>query len=204
MRKKIFIISIPMLPMQNLKKLRYRLSDGSFSSETAFPGIAMLEQFSSNDDSVKVVTVRTDDENGRTQQCYDLFKNELSELLSNSKREITVEKEIVVAGEESQSKEKGFLRNIFSCYETHSDVYMDLTFGTKLTSVEMFSSLHYAEIIKNCTVKAVIYGKYSFDDSEIGELYDAASLYHTIRLLDTAIQMKGIYFDDLLNQIIDD
>ena len=79
---------------------------------------------------------------------------------------------------------------------------MDLTFGTKLTSIEMFSSLYYAEIVEKCNIKSVVYGQYTSNGSSEGELYDVTRLYHTVRFLDAAAQMDRKCFENLIQQMM--
>ena len=79
---------------------------------------------------------------------------------------------------------------------------MDLTYGSKLTAIEMFASLFYTEIAADCSIKKVIYGKYSFDGSEYGELFDATELYHKIRFFETAQFMDKECFINLVEEMI--
>ena len=203
MKDKLFIISIPMQPEGQLKKIRYLYSDGTYSRKTSFPGIALLEKHAIGKSPVKIVTVRTDDENFRTKECYEIFQKELEDLSKQIGMNLTVQKEIVISHKENNEKQKQFLRELFEFFERSSYVYMDLTFGTKISSIEMFSSLCYAEIVQKCNIKGVYYGKYSFDNSRYGELFDTTNLYHTVRFLETAAQMERNAFADLVKQILE-
>ncbi len=204
MKKKIFVISIPMLPKENLKCIKYRLSETELSSKTCFPGIAMLEKHVPGKAPVKIVTVRTNDDNHRTDECYALFQEELQELSNKLGMKLTISSEIVVPHTETAEKSKHLLRELVTAYEKSGYVYMDLTYGTKLTSIEMFSSLYFAEIFQKCCINAVVYGKYSFDGSENGDLYDVTNLYHTVRFLETGAQMDRASFADLISQLLEE
>ena len=202
MKKKIFVLSIPMLPAENLKELQYRYSDGRLSVNTRFPGIALLEKYAPGKAPVKIVTVRTDDDNHRTEDCYRLFLEELDRLSGKLGTRFEIETEIVVPHTEDEEKSRHFLRELLDAYENSAYVYMDVTYGTKLTSIELFSSLFFAEICKHCSIKTAAYGKYAFDGSDIGELYDVTRLYHTLRFLETSAQMDKASFADLVDQML--
>ena len=191
-----------MLPSENLKSIRYMLPDDKYTSETRFAGIAMLESFVDLNKKTKIITVRTDDDNKRTEECYALFKEELARLSICKETDLCVTEEIVVPHNEEGEKENLILRKLFESFSEKSDVFLDLTFGTKLTSVEMFSSLFYAEIAKNCSIKKVVYGKFPFGDNNVGELFDATNLYRKIRLLETARFMEKNAFDDLVEKML--
>ena len=202
MTKKLFIISIPMQPIENLKLLHYK-SEDTVSCETRFPGIAMIEKFICTDEKIDLVTVRTDDDGKNTKECYKLFKEELSMFGTEKSKQIEIKQEIILPHDENEDKEKETLKKLFDCFEKRCDIYMDITYGSKLTSIEMFSSLCYAEIVKECQIKSVIYGKYSFDDSGVGELFDASKLYHTVRFLESAAHMDRKCFINLIEQMLE-
>ena len=203
MKKKIFIVSIPMLPEENLKALQYRYQDGNLSIRTCFPGIALLEKYASGKAPVKIVTVRTNDDGGRTDDCYDLFRKELKSLSVKLDMELQVETEIAVSHTENEEKSRSLLRKLLSAYEKNAYIYMDLTYGTKMTAIELFSSLFFAETSLNCSIKTAAYGKYSFDRSRIGELYDVTRLYHMLRFLETSSHMDKTSFADLVAQMLE-
>ena len=204
MKKKIFVISIPMLPLESLKPLRYRFSETELSGQTHFPGIAMLEKYASGKAPVKIVTVKTDADNNRTGDCYRLFLKELSELSEQTGISLTIDKEISLPHNESENKSRYLLRELLDAYEKSGYVYLDLTYGTKLTAIELFSSLCYAEIYQKCSIKSIIYGKYSFDGLEEGELYDITKTYHMLRFLETAAHMDRNSFGDLIKQLLEE
>ena len=203
MKKKIFIISIPMLPEENLKALQYRYSDGALSGMTRFPGIALLEKCAQGKAPVKVVTVRTIDDHRRTEACYRLFHEELGRLSVKLNMVLEIGAEIAVPHTEDEEKSRHLLRELLSAYEKSAYVYMDLTYGTKLTAIELFSSLCFAETVYNCNIKAAAYGKYAFNSSGIGELYDVTRLYHMLRFLETSSQMDRASFADLTTQMLE-
>ena len=192
-----------MLPAENLKLLQYRYPDGTLSGKTRFPGIALLEKYAQGKEFVKVVTVRTADGNQRTKACYRLFQDELDGLSAKLDRVLKTEAEIVVPYREDEEKSRCLLRDLLNVYEKDSYVYMDLTYGTKLTAIELFSSLCFAEICHNSRIKTAAYGKYTFDGSGFGDLYDVTRLYHMLRFLETSAQMEKASFADLVTQMLE-
>ena len=192
-----------MLPANDLSLIRYKKSDGSFSEKTRFPGIAMLEQYSPGKAPVKIITVRADDVNGYTEECYRLFKGELKDLSQRMGIDFLIDHEVIVPNRETEAKEKYLLAELYASYEKNGYVYLDLTYGTKMTAIELFASLCYAEIARNCSIKAVLYGNYAFDGSEEGELYDVTRLYHTVRFLETASQMDRKSFENLVESMFE-
>ena len=202
MKNKIFIISIPMLPEENLKALQYRYPDGSLSVKTHFPGIALLEKYTPGKSPVKIVTVRTEDDNQRTEACYRLFHEELGSLSGKLDTPLEIGTEIIVPHIENEEKSRSLLRELLNAYDKSAYVYIDLTYGTKLTAIELFSSLFFAETCRGCSIKNAAYGKYAFDSSEFGELYDVTRLYHMLRFLETSAQMDKASFADLVDQML--
>ena len=172
------------------------------SSEFCFPGIALLKENISKSTENRIITVRTEDNSGRTADCYGLFIRELNELSIQTGIELAPTKEITVPYSEDRAKEKSFLKELFHAYPEKNHIYMDITYGTKLTAIEMFSSLCYAETALNCNIKSVVYGKYPFDGGNSGELFDVSELYHTVRFMETAAHMNKNCFLDLIEQLL--
>ena len=193
-----------MLPAENLKALQYQYPDGTLSGMTRFPGIALLEKYAQGKAPVKVVTVRTVDDHQRTETCYHLFHEELDSLSVKLNIALEIETEIAVPHIENEEKSRHLLRDLLNAYEKNAYVYIDLTYGTKLTAIELFSSLCFAETIHNCNIKTATYGKYTFNSSKIGELYDVTKLYHMLRFLESAAQMDQASFADLVTQMLEE
>ena len=203
MRKKIFFITVPMLPESELKTLKYVYENGSgdFSSPTRFPGMAMLEKHFPENEPVKIVTARTDTKNGFSDNNYFLFKNELASLSEKNGRKLTVQSELIIPDAEDSRKQKTFLRELCDQFDEKCDIYMDLTYGTKVTSIGMFSSLVYAEKIQKCLIKEIVYGKYGHDGADEGVLYDISPLYNISMLINAAALMPKKNMKYLLDTI---
>lgn len=204
MRKKIFIITIPMLPAESLKSVQYMKDDSNeiIPIFTKFPGIAMIKENISRNERVKIVTVRTNDDNSYTKGNYELFKNELSDLSAESGLAANIDCEIIIPHDEGLDKQQRFLKHICDCYENKADIYMDITYGTKATSIGMFSSLVYAEKAEECSIKKIVYGKFNYS-SENGSLYNIKSLYDIAMLINSSAYMPKKNIKLLLDTLID-
>lgn len=200
MRKKLFFITIPLQGKNQLGKTRYRKEDKGelYSRETSFPGIAMLENCVQGNEDIRIVTVRTAVENGETEKNYEQFKSELSELADEMGRELTISGEILIPHSENRHKQVEFFKELCAQCEPDCDVYMDITFGTKVTSVCMFTLLTYAEKMLCDDICGIYYGKYDHYNNTPGELYNVRSMYDIAALIRSAEHLPQDNINDLL------
>lgn len=191
MRKKIFIITLPSMPESNLYRLKYKSEEGDFVSPSlTFPGLAMFLQNYKQDDIIKIVTVQTETGNDNQTACRKRFDAEFSDACGSIGRNFHIDREILIPFEENHEKQKLLLRGLDDIFEDSCDIYMDITYGSKLTSVAMFSSLVCAEIAYSDKIKSVCYGKYAFDGTDEGVLFDSEPLYDTVRLMEIGKMMS--------------
>lgn len=201
--KKIFFCSMPMLDADGLKQITY-LKDGAkeiVSRPTRFPSIVMLDWSILGNEDVKIVMVKTDDDNDRTQHNIKLFEEELAALSADLEIELKIDAVVTLPHEENREKQISLFKEIASHFEEGADVYMDVTYGTKITSIGMFSSLVYAEKVKKCNVKSVIYGKYSHNGGEIGSIYDVRSMYEIAMLINSVDHLPSTDIDSLISAL---
>lgn len=203
LRKKIYFATIPMQPLESLPRIGYRKEDKGelFSRPSRFPAIPMIDGSLRGAEDVKLVTVRTDDDAGRTATNYALFLEELAELSKELERELNVGAEIIIPHSENRKKQISFLKEICGQYEQNADVYMDITYGTKVTSTAMFSSLVFAEKLCGCNIRSVTYGKYAHDGGNCGELYDVRPLYEMAMLINAANYLEEDQVRGLLESL---
>ncbi len=183
--KKQFFVTIPILPEKNLMKLSYRkeMSDDFYPTRSRFPSIPMIEGAVCPDDEVRIVVIYADDAAGRSKRCLELFEQELADLNEKYGWSLEINEHILLPHQEDRAKQIALFREVSSKYEEGAAVYMDITYGTKITSIGIFSSLVYAEKVKGCTIKGIVYGKYSHDGGETGELYDVRCVYEMNMLI---------------------
>lgn len=200
---KQFFATISMQPKESLARLNY-IIDGKPDTDimtASFPSIPMIEMNLSADDekNYEIYLIYTKDDEERYKYCYDTFKKELAELSKRKGFDIKVTGEVQVPHEESRSKHIGFFREMCKTFKPQSDVYMDITYGTKATSVSCFASLSYAENVMNCDIKQIIYGKYNHGDKPTGSLYDVRCLYELSGLIRNASAINGLNVDEMLD-----
>ena len=203
-RKKVFYITIPMQNPEFLKELRYRKEDTGeiYSRPTRFPGIAMLEWNIFGNEEIKIVTIRSQDKNGYTDNVnYPKFKEELASLGEYLGRELVIDEEIVLPLSENKDKQTSFMREICHSFDPKTYIYMDLTYGTKVTPIGLFSSLVYAEKVDECNIKSVVYGNYAFDGTDTGNYFDVKHLYDMAQLINACYLMPKENLRSMIDEL---
>lgn len=192
-----------MLRPEDLKPVCYRKENKGelLSRETRFPCIAMLDANILGNEQIKIVVVKTDDDNRRTQINYQTFKEELGELSRELEMPLDITSEITLPHDESKDKQVALFKEIAEQFDENSEVYMDVTYGSKITSIGLFSALTFAERIMGCSIKSVIYGKYPHNDSKIGDLFDVRCLYELSMLINSADYMPKDSFFNLVDSL---
>jgi len=201
--KKIFFCSMPMLDANGLKKISYYKDDCKdvISRATRFPSIVMLDWSVIGNEDVKIVMVKTDDDNNRTAANIELFNQELVELSNDLGVDLKIDATVTLPHEENREKQISLFKEIASHFEEGADIYMDVTYGTKMTSIGMFSSLVYAEKVKKCNVKSVVYGKYSHNGGEFGNFYDVRSMYEIAMLINSVDHLPANDIDSIIGTL---
>lgn len=201
MAKKQFFITISMNKPEFLKRVSYipEYKKDFVPMPVTAPGLTMIEMNLEPDDDCEIITIMTDDVNGRTVINYETFKNELSELSKKLGRELSITKEIHIPHEESKEKHIEFFRNVCDAFEPFSEVYMDVTFGTKISSISEFASLVYAEKTTRCKIRDVIYGQYNHNDGEEGYLFSVRCVYELKELIQSASVLGNVDIDKMLD-----
>ena len=204
MTNKDFFVTIPMLPPEKLEELNYVKEgkpDGVKSRKVSFPSLAMIEWNAQKDDDIRIIAVMTDDVNGCSVKNLEKFKRELSELSDDIGIELSVEEIVHVPHTESKEKHNKLFKELCALFKNGHDIYMELTYGTKVTPIGLFSSLTYADKVCGCDIKSIIYGNYAFNDSKIGSIYDIRSMYDFSMFIHSAEFMTKENLDIVLNNI---
>ena len=92
---------------------------------------------------------------------------------------------------------KSYLAQQFAKQEYESYLYVDFTYGTKMSIINIFSSIVYAEKVADCYIKELVYGSVDFV-SNVGHIFDVRSLYEINTLIQSAsnipnVNMKHIF-----------
>lgn len=200
LKKKIFFCSIPMLPPEALRKIKYRKETNGelYSDPSRFPSIVMIDGCFLGEEEVKIIAVKTDDDNGRTAANFKLFEQELKELAEKYEALLKIDSVIILPHDEGRDKQIALFKQLAKEFEDGCEIYMDVTYGTKITSIGMFASLVYAEKVKKCDIKQIVYGKYPHDGGEIGDFFDVSSMYDLAMLINSAEHLPQNNIDGLL------
>lgn len=155
--------------------------------ETRFPIMPIILNEASSEDNIKLVVVRSNNES--TKRNFELFMKELSALLERlgigNERVITEE----ILLEEDQSKRNGIklFNAIADSVPDDSEVYLDITYGTKPMSLLSMLSSYCLDrsFAKNVEIVRMVYGELvrDGDGKAIGRrLYDETYLLDLIEL----------------------
>ena len=202
MAKKIFFATIPLQQEGKLNSIKYRWGNNGHveTSETRFPIIPLIEENVSAEDKVRIVAIKTNDNEGNCERNIGYLKEELDMLSGELGVKLEVSREIGIDHDESPKKHVQLMREIVGQFEEDSLVYMDVTFGTKATSICSFASLAYAEKLMNCEIAGILYGKY-VHGMETGELYNLKTLYELNMIMQTAQSLPQEYVKDFLDKL---
>ncbi len=201
--KKIFFVSISMLPVDRLVPVYYGFEgeESRADYKSCYPSVPLMERNIAKGDEVKIVAVRTDDDNERTAANFAVFEKELAALGKKAGIPLGVSETVTVPHNEDRKKLVLLLRELSAAFEENAEVYMDVTYGTKVTSIELFTSLVYGAKVKGCDIKSVIYGKFNHaDGAEQGTIYDIRCLYDIANLIYAADHLPAEQLDALLDR----
>jgi len=201
--KKQFYVSISMLPKNKITEVRYRKESRGeiFSDPYHFPALPMLDWNIFDDDDVEIIAVMTDDDNGNSANNFELFQEEMKKVSENVGRKLRIDKTIVLPHREDREKQIEMFKKVCATFREESEIYMDITYGTKITSCGLFSALTYAEKVRHCNIKSIFYGKYPYNGATIGEIYDVRCLYEMSALIHAADYFPSEKIDSLLNTL---
>lgn len=202
---KTFFCTIPMNDPQRIKSVDYSFSGDERRKDTIirtkFPAIALLKTNLKPGDDFEIIVLWTDKQfrTDKTAQYTDPVTNlynfyeELDQLaaeLGMSLKEKS--KEIIIPYDESREKQIMTFKMICNSFIKDSEVYMDLTYGTKMSVIDEFASAIYAEKACGCYIKEMIYGSFDFGDSGKAKIFDIRTLYEMNTLIQSASEIPGI------------
>ena len=202
MKKKIVLATISIQPQGELQRIYYTKENSQerYPYPVAYPCINMMEQMLEDGDDVKVIALMSQDSQGRGLHNLEIFKQDISDLNSRHGWNLQVDVVIPIPHEETRAKQVSLFREICRQYVEDAQIYMDITFGTKITSIGLFSTLIYAENVKNCEICSIVYGKYLHQEETVGELYDIKCVYD-LNMLIGALDPRYGDVDKLLDNL---
>lgn len=212
-KKKQFIVTIPMQSESSLKVLEYTYDgDDNRKFSSRFPGIPMINFNLEKGDDYSVLIMWTlpdkDAEIGadglyNSQRNKNFFCEELKAVLASKGIEYDQNRisEFSVPYDESNDKHIQLFKDLCHGYEDDAFLYVDITYGTKVTTTSAYSSIIYAEKAKSCYINEIVYGKYAFESGgNKGRIYNLRSLYNMSFSLYAISMIPGVDIDDILEE----
>lgn len=200
-----FIVTNPILPNKLLNCVDYfypQLPDRE-KVTAHFTGIPLLKHcVDPNADDISIIVIITKDKNEYYKENYRMFLDELKVISEEKGVDLeskiqTIEFDFV----ENTKKHIDLFTRLCNSYLENAELYMDLTFGSKATSIDLFSTLAYAEKVKGCDLKEVVYGKGV--PGEPTEIYNLITLYRMANLINTMSFIPGADIDQMLKEFKD-
>lgn len=198
---KQFVCSIAIRP--DLTKVDYFYPDDPAKTivHSCFPAISMIANADiEHDDKLIVTPVVTT--SGTSEANLKAFLAELTALEERYNVRFTVEEPIRVELKETTAKHIAFFKDVSRSYKKGAELYIDLTFGSKVQAISIFQSLCVAES-NGCHIKEVLYGSYikSEADTGKGSIYSLRSLYEITQLLNTYSMLPDTDLKKLLDSV---
>lgn len=216
MKKQQFLISVSLQSAKGgLQKTPYeyegfpeRNVNNRANNNSHCPGIPMLlHNYDPESDAQIVFLVPA---GNAAKSNFEVFKQEIIDIPNNpdideklrrkfeGKDLISTAKVITIPAEENREKSIAFFNDLCAVFIEEADLYMDITFGTKVHAVSEFSTLVYAENARLMNIREVIYGKLDHAKN-IGKIYDVKFLYRMVQSLNTAAFVPGSDLTALLD-----
>lgn len=201
---KQFIVTVSMLPEDKLRELSYSFEafpkDDPVSSR--FPAIPLIKKNLNKSDDYEIIAIMTDDENGFSKINLDYFKDELKKLSDQLGYEIALKDEniLTVQPYETQQKHIAFFNSLCKSYKKNAELYVDVTYGTKVSIISQFATLVYAEKNMNCDIAQIIYGLlFGKKDNDSGIIYDIRCLYELNMLIHSCSSIPNMDIEKMLD-----
>lgn len=209
MSKKQFFVTIPMMnPDPDREKgqngvipLKYSFDGKEERGVTVsrFPSIPLLKNCLKAGDDYDIIALWTDDVKGFSKINLENFKSELAELGKELGIDgLRISKEIVIPQEEGRNKQIQLFKQICGSFSSDSEIYMDLTYGTKMSIINEFSTLVYAEKALDCYIEEIIYGRYTFKGDE-GLIFDVRCLYELNCMVQSCSNIPNVDFTKIFD-----
>jgi|GEM_PF-1564253 len=187
MNKKMFIVTIPKRLREGMNDIRYVVhgAEEYITEPGIFPSVSLIEKAAADASLIKVAAIITEDDSGSSERNLSEFRQTIALISERTGTAIELVCVIRAMNDEVRAKQMNLFRDICSVYEEGTEIYVDVTYGTKITSLVLMSTLSYAEKIRNCEIKSIIYGN-AFGKSEtdnLGDIYDVRCLYELFMLM---------------------
>lgn len=203
--KKIFIVTIPKRNREGMNDISYIVhGKNEYVTEPGiFPSLTAIEKAASGDCDIKIAAVMTEDNSGNSERNLKEFQEKLAELSAKTGKKIEICSTVKAMNDETRVKQIALFRDICRIYEDDCEVHIDVTYGTKVTSLVLMCTLSYAEKIKNCEIKSVIYAN-AFGKSEdrmMGDIYDVRCLYELSMFMNSLSDLPNDSAEGMIEEL---
>ena len=202
--KKTFILTMSIMKKGYLKEINYICNGNTslnFDAKTCFPSIPLIAAYASKDDDINLVVIKIKDDKIDSDANLEKFDEELSALNKKLETNIKINKIIEVPYNENKNTHIELLSKLINVFDG-GKLYCDITYGTKPMPIIMITALNYAEKVKDCDVDTIVYGQYSHDGSDKGELFDVTALYHINSVINTAAMFGGQNVEEIVKTLL--
>lgn len=199
--KKQFICTIPI--REDIKKTDYIYPDQPDKKvvNSYFPAISMLANNIEPGDEVSLTLIISDKES--SYKNLEIFISELNELSEKTGVPLKVsdDDKIILSLEESKDKHLEFFGKISKSYKPEHKLYIDTTYGSKVTPISTFASLIFAESAGGCSIEEIIYGSY-YKEQPNAKIYDLRCLFEISELLHSYAMVPGADVNAIVESLI--
>ncbi len=188
--KKIFIGSTKLAA--GMEEIQYHSATKKISETVPFYyGFStVMANNISKDDNAKLIILELQRKTGAVKENTNNYLKDLEKINQTKGTNIQDPKIIEIPFNESKVTFQSAFFELIKELEENAEIYVDITFGAKTTSLLLLSFLQFAEKYFNCDVKMIDYVQRDFDESEhaiVGSecIYDVTSLYYLNSLMNT-------------------
>lgn len=185
--KKIFIGSTKLA--KGMEEIQYHVATKRLKETVPFYyGFStVIANNIGKEDRAKLVILELQRKSGAIKENTDYYLADIEKISAQSG--VNIEHVVIpVPFNESKVTFQNAFAALIQELEDNAEIYVDITFGAKTTSLLLLSFLQFAETQFNCSVKMIDYVQRDFDETEkpiIGSecIYDVTSLYYLNALM---------------------
>lgn len=180
---KKFIFTVPL--QERLDKVKYESDNPKYQyDKTRFPIIPVINGAVKNDNNAKIeiIAIIPTNEDGSdhtwVENNFECFKNEMLGLKESKIIQSYKITEIKTLNDGPLSVQLKLLKELMDNINDNEQLYVCMTYGTKIAPIVLFNALNYGEKIKeNVSVESVVYGWRNFQNTDDNKLCDETALY---------------------------
>ena len=185
--KKIFIGSTKLA--KGMEEISYHSASKKIKEgESFYYGFStVIANNVTKDDNATLVILELQRKSGAIKENTDYYIKDIEKIAAQNGAKI--ESEVIsIPFNESKVTFQNAFAALIQTLEDDAEIYVDITFGAKTTSLLLLCFLQFAEKYFNCSVKMIDYVQRDYDENEkpiVGSecIYDVTSLYYLNSLM---------------------